>query len=247
MAPEAPSRARLPARPVAPASGARAAVDPAPAEVAALRGRLADASVELRQVLMQLSGELELALVNADLGRGTMARAKLYELLLAVDRAADIVAHGLDPGPVSGGDLLVLEREGLDLAEAAAQALLDLGPAARAVRVHGGPAEVCGDRALLTGALGALVGFFLRQRTPAEQVVVDLWARGTTAEAFVGLIPAHLSLEHLVDVLARDRDGCAFARQVVERHGGTLVVARGWRGAAGFAFTLPSLDSVRRR
>lgn len=246
----------------------RPAGHPAPPEGAAdpcdlceaLLAQVAEANTELRQVLQQVSGQLELALVDLDLGRGPPSRALLYELFVAADRAAGVVDARLDASRAVQRSLQ-LQRVPFDLAESVGAALArglaqgpggdgdGQGPGAglRRRRLSASSAWVLGDPGHLTAAVGLLADFLERHAEPHERVVVRIGPAGGLVEGFVGLQPSHLAPEHLlaaVDARApRDlQHRLSYARAVIERHGGLLVVARGQGHEVGFLFTLPATD-----
>ncbi|GHA65414.1 ATP-binding protein [Streptomyces termitum] len=213
---------------------------------------VADASHELRSPIASLRTQIEVAQQHPDL-------LDLPDLLHDVVRLQHLAA-----------DLLLLAR--LDAGEPAARARVDLtglvreateavegpegaaGPVAVVVRVPDGPVEVRGHRGRLARVLDNLLDN--ARRHAASRITVELRAEGPDAVLTVtddghGVAPGDREriFERFVRLdEARGRDeggaglGLSIARDLAERHGGTLTAGAGADGGAAFRLTLPRAD-----
>ncbi|MEU0060301.1 HAMP domain-containing sensor histidine kinase [Streptomyces sp. NPDC006334] len=204
---------------------------------------VADASHELRSPIASLRTQLEVG----------AAHPELLDVPGAVEdtvRLQDLAA-----------DLLLLAR--LDAGERPADARVDLAALVReataeraGVRVDAEPVEVAGSR----GQLGRVLANLLdnARRHAREEVTVSVrrengpdgrWALVTVADDGDGVPEADRErvFERFVRLdAARTRDeggaglGLAIARDVAERHGGTLTVGQAPAGGALFELRLPA-------
>jgi light-regulated signal transduction histidine kinase (bacteriophytochrome) len=210
------------------------------------RALVEEANLELRQVLAQMGGQVEMALARAGRGQAAMTPDKLRGLLESVNRASAILEVFLDRS--SAAKLTIrLEPEPFDLGDAMDDVLRAHGIHER-VQLALGPAPVLADRAKIMDALGHLVTRFYFAARPREQVVVSLGLKGGTehVEGFVGLAPSHLSTSQLMEEMHMPLHvedvgiEVAYIRAVLERHGGSLFVATAGESSAGFGFTVPT-------
>lgn len=108
-----------------------------------------------------------------------------------------------------------------------------------------GPAEVVGDSQKLMVVFDHLVGRFLRQRGPGQQVQVRVGTAGDETEVFIGLSQWPDGAETLIGELSAPLrlDGIGadvpYARAVIERHGGRFLIGRSDDDGAGFRLLLP--------
>ncbi|MFF2652975.1 sensor histidine kinase [Streptomyces sp. NPDC058045] len=206
---------------------------------------VADASHELRSPIASLRTQLEVAQQHQGL-------LDLPDVLHDVVRLQQLAA-----------DLLLLAR--LDAGEPPSHSRVDLTAvvrehigqrgdaegAAPAVRLPERPVQVLGNRGQLARLLGNLVDN--ARRHAATTVTVELRTDGPDAVLTVsddghGIAPADREriFERFVRLdESRSRDdggaglGLAIARDLAQRHGGTLTVTDGPSGGAAFVLTLP--------
>ncbi|MDW6063031.1 HAMP domain-containing sensor histidine kinase [Streptomyces sp. FXJ1.4098] len=206
---------------------------------------VADASHELRSPIASLRTQLEVAVAHSEL-------LDVEEVLADVIRLQHLAA-----------DLLLLAR--LDAGERLAEAHVDLAVLVReelaertatnriapSLSMSGAPLDVRGSRGQLARVLGNLLDN--AQRHARSAVGVEVRADGADAVLIVtddgpGVPEADRAriFERFVRLdEARTRDdggaglGLAIARDVVERHGGTLVVGQASGGGAAFRVRLP--------
>ncbi|MFD8379154.1 sensor histidine kinase [Streptomyces sp. NPDC059679] len=206
---------------------------------------VADASHELRSPIASLRTQLEVAVAHSEL-------LDVEEVLADVIRLQHLAA-----------DLLLLAR--LDAGERPAEARVDLAVLVReelaertatdriapSLSMGGTPLDVRGSRGQLARVLGNLLDN--AQRHARSAVGVEVRADGADAVLIVtddgpGVPEADRAriFERFVRLdEARTRDdggaglGLAIARDVIERHGGTLVVGQASGGGAAFRVRLP--------
>lgn len=206
---------------------------------------VADASHELRSPIASLRTQLEVAVAHSEL-------LDVEEVLADVIRLQHLAA-----------DLLLLAR--LDAGERPAEARVDLAVLVREelaertatdriaprLSMSGTPLDVRGSRGQLARVLGNLLDN--AQRHARSAVGVEVRADGADAVLIVtddgpGVPEADRAriFERFVRLdEARTRDdggaglGLAIARDVIERHGGTLVVGQASGGGAAFRVRLP--------
>lgn len=203
-----------------------------------------DAGHELRQVLMIVSGELELLQRRVD--HSSEVDEAFHRIGEALDRAERIVdAHldrdevakmliRVDPGPVDLSEMLrdAMMRRGLDLDGETVNARLP-------------EASVEADPQKLDTVLDHLVERFWHARGPESRLQVSLEANDHRVLGFVGLSPSPVSRSALIEALEAPVDlessrvDLPYARAVVERHGGKLFVDTRDSGL-GLGFMLPS-------
>lgn len=209
------------------------------------RALVDEANLELRQILAQLSGQLELAQMRVEKGQPAMMNEKIENLLTAVDRASNLMEVFLDRS--SAAKLVIrLDAESFDLA-AAFETYLAANGLVEKVDANLHPCEVIADRPKLMDALGHLVTRFYFAARAHERVMLQVAQVDGRIEGFVGLSPSHLGPEQLMEEmripLAIEDIGIdiSYARAIVERHGGVLFVAAAGDHSAGFGFHLPLL------
>lgn len=206
---------------------------------------VADASHELRSPIASLRTQLEVAVAHSEL---LDVEEVLQDVVRLQHLAADLLLLArLDAGerPTEGRvDLAALVRS--ELAQRSATDRIAPG-----ITVSDAPLEVSGSRGQLARVLGNLLDNAQRHATSTVQV--ELRADGTDAVLIVtddgpGVPEADRArvFERFVRLdEARTRDeggaglGLAIARDVVERHGGTLTVGQATRGGAAFEVRLP--------
>lgn len=207
-----------------------------------------EANLELRQILAQVSGQLELAQGRASRGLPTMSPEKIGSLLSAVDRASTLMDVFLDRS--SAAKLIIrIDAEAFDLSDAFGEYLTAHGIQER-LDVVLAPAPVIADRPKLMDALGHLVTRFYFAARPHERVLLQCAQVEDRVEGFIGLSPSHLNPEQLMEEmrlpLAIEDVGIdvSYARAIVERHGGVLFVATAGEHSAGFGFHLPLMGGA---
>lgn len=207
-----------------------------------------EANLELRQILTQVSGQLELALRRLERTNTPPTPERLATMKESMDRASSIMETFLDRSSATK-HVIRLDCEEFDLTNAMEEHLAMQGLLPK-LRCATAPAPIVGDRAKLVGTLGHLVSRFYFASREHEVVAFSLMAGDGQIEGFVGLSPSHLEPEVLMEEirhpLAVEDVGIdiAYARAVLERHGGSLFVATGGESATGFGFTLPLAKEV---
>ncbi|MFG2192798.1 sensor histidine kinase [Streptomyces sp. NPDC048639] len=211
---------------------------------------VADASHELRSPIASLRTQLEVGDAHPellDVGGAVADTVRLQQL------AADLLLLArLDAGegPKEGSrlELAAMVRKEL------AQRHCDRFPVAADLGAQ--PLEVAGSRGQLARVLGNLVDN--AQRHAAGEVRVTLRSEGGTAVLEVADDGAGVPREERERIFerfvrlddARSRDdggaglGLAIARDVAERHGGTLTVGEARSGGAAFVLRLPATRSA---
>lgn len=203
-----------------------------------------EANLELRQILAHLGGQCDLAMARVARGQPAFTMEKLAMLRGNIGRASTLMEVFLDRA--SASKLLIrIDAEPFDLAEALAEY----------VRAHGIEGEIAAtleacpvhaDRAKLVETIGHLVTRFYFSARMHERVTVTLREVEGRIEGFVGLSPSHLKVEELMEEMRLPLSiedvgiDVAYARAVLDRHGGTLFVATAGDASAGFGFTLPA-------
>lgn len=202
-----------------------------------------EANLELRQILAQLGGQLELGLARAKRGDAAFDAKRIESLLGGIDRANALMAVFLDRA--SATKLTIrLDLEAFDLSEAL-QGWLEAHQLHGSVRVALQPAPIVGDRTKVLDALGHLVTKFHFAARPHEEVVIALGMQEGKVEGFIGLSPSHLKAEELMEEIRLPLDvedvgiDVTYTRAVLERHDGSLFVATGGDHSTGFGFSLP--------
>lgn len=204
-----------------------------------------EANLELRQILAQMGGQLEMALARAERGQAALTAEKMTSLLEGVNRASALMEVFLDRS--SAAKLTIrLDVQDFDLAETfgeylRAQNLTD--------KIHAqlAPCIIRADQAKIMDALGHLVTRFYFAARSHEEVVVSLAAKDGHVEGFIGLAPSHLRPEQLMEEMHMPLNvedvgiEVAYIRAILERHGGTFFVATAGEASAGFGFTVPLL------
>lgn len=207
-----------------------------------------EANLELRQILAQLSGQLELAGARAAKGQPAMTPEKIEGLMGAVERASSLMDVYLDRS--SAAKMIIrIDAEDFDLADAFAAYLAAHGIEER-VDAALLPSPIIADRAKLMDALGHLVTRFYFAGRDHERVLLQCAVVNGRIEGFIGLSPTHLQAEQLMEEmrvpLAIEDVGIdvGYARAIVERHGGVLFVATAGDHSAGFGFHLPIMGGA---
>lgn len=205
----------------------------------------------------------------AGAGGPALSAARLDRLADAVDRAASVVDVFLDRNHAA--KLLIrLRRERFDLVDALEQHLLVTGqtdgPAPIRFEAEG-PAEIHGDPEKLMDVLVHLV-HYMRRSAGEDGILVRLTAaarsaseeaqgpktgeeRAEAVEGFIGVRSGRISAEELMEELSEPlrfdqmRISIPFARAVMERHGGTVFVARPDEETVGLGFVLPRAGATR--
>ena len=212
------------------------------------RQLVADAGHELRTPLTSLRTNLDL-LTQAD-REGGLSEASRAELL-------DDVRFQIEELTTLIGDLTELAREqpaqvlleGVDLAEITERAVQRVRRRANSLRfdLHAEPWWVTGDATALERAVTNLLDNAAKWSPPLGMVTVRLTA-GDLVVADEGHGIADEDLPHVFDRFYRSSDartmpgsglGLSIVRQVAERHGGSVRVARAPSGGAAFHLLLP--------
>lgn len=204
-----------------------------------------EANLELRQILAQMGGQLEMALGRVEKGQPAMNAEKLSSLLDGVNRAGALMEVFLDRS--SAAKLTIrLDVEDFDLASELST-YLDMQNLAQRVQAQLAPCVVRADRAKLMDALGHLVTRFYFAARNHEEVVVSVAPKDGHLEGFIGLAPSHLRPEQLMEEMHMPLNvedvgiEVAYIRAILERHGGSFFVATAGETSAGFGFTMPLL------
>lgn len=207
-----------------------------------------EANLELRQILAQLSGQLELAQARAVKGQPAITPEKIATLLVAVERGSNLMEVFLDRS--AAAKLIIrIDAEAFDLSEAFDAHLRAQGIHQRIDAVLT-PSPIIADRPKLMDALGHLVTRFYFAARSHERVLLQCAQVDDRIEGFIGLSPSHLNPEQLMEEmrlpLAIEDVGIdvSYARAIVERHGGVLFVATAGEHSAGFGFHLPLMGGT---
>lgn len=212
------------------------------------RALVDEANLELRQILAQLSGNLELARARASRGQPPLTPEKIGNLLGAVERASALMEVFLDRS-TAAKMIIRIDAEAFDLADALEAHLVAHGLRER-VEANLGESPIIADRPKLMDALGHLITRFHFAARASERVLVQCATVDGRIEGFVGLAPSHVEPEQLMEEmrlpLAVEDVGIdvGYARAIVERHGGALFVATAGEHSAGFGFHLPLLGGA---
>lgn len=204
-----------------------------------------EANHELRQVLFQLSAQLELALVKGSGGKAELSKGEITRLLSAVGRATNVVEAYLDRGEAAKM-VIDLHPETFDVGVTLVELLrwngfLDGDQVEAAIE----PVVIHADKDHLMDVLGHMASRFYFARHDPEQVRIVLKDAGAQVEGFFGLVGARTTTQELMsefDQPLKMEDmqiDMPYTRAVIERHGGALYVAAGTDNASGFGFTLP--------
>jgi two-component system sensor histidine kinase MprB len=212
------------------------------------RQLVADAGHELRTPLTSLRTNLDL-LTQAD-RQGGLSEASRAELL-------DDVQFQIEELTTLIGDLTELAREQpaqvlleeVDVAEITERAVQRVRRRASSLQfdLRDEPWWVVGDAAALERAITNLLDNAAKWSPPLGTVTVTL-AGGVLAVADQGHGIADEDLPHVFDRFYRSSEartmpgsglGLSIARQVAERHGGSVTVARAPSGGAEFRLSLP--------
>lgn len=207
---------------------------------------LEEAGWELRQVLTQLRGRLELAQMKGQTGQPTLSVEEIGRMLEGIERASTILDVSLDRNETAK-QLIPIQDEAFDLTEKlrdwlAREALDD------EIELPMEPAPVRGDPVKLPKAVGSMVEFFASEAQPGERVVGEVKWEGDKIRGFVGLSPSHMEVAKLMEQVASPlpvgalQFNLALVRAIIERHGGVLRVATWGEDAVGFGFELDALD-----
>lgn len=203
----------------------------------------ARADHELRQVLAQLSTDLELLRRHAD--EPDVNEERFERMFRAIERASQVVATHLDRTEIAKM-IIHVEGEELDLADLLERALQHSGIPPNVITASVEPVRIEGDREKLGRVLAYLVRRFDELRVDGEQLRLELEQGEAGAEGRVGIDPSSLTAEKLIDELEAPLDieavgiDLPYARAVIERHGGTLFVAQMGADGLGLGFELPS-------
>jgi len=212
------------------------------------RQLVADAGHELRTPLTSLRTNLDLlAQANARGGLSDSSRAELLEdVRFQIEELTNLI-----------GDLVELARdepvtvmvERVDLSEIVDRAVERVRRRAAGVQfdVHTEPWWVMGEQLALERAVTNLLDNAAKWSPPLGRVSVDLVA-GTLAVADEGEGIAEEDLPHVFDRFYRSKEsrtmpgsglGLSIARQVAERHGGSVRAGRSEDGGATFWLRIP--------
>ncbi|HVM44632.1 MAG TPA: hypothetical protein VM582_01755 [Candidatus Thermoplasmatota archaeon] len=207
-----------------------------------------EANLELRQILAQLYGQLELAHARATKGAPAMTPEKIQTLLGALERASVLMDVYMDRS-AAAKMIIQIDAQEFDLAHAFDEYLLAHGIRDR-VDAALLASPVIADRPKLMDALGHLITRFYFAAGKHERVLLQCAVVDGRVEGFIGLSPSHLAPEQLMEEmrvpLAVEDVGIdvGYARAIVERHGGALFVATAGDASAGFGFHLPLLGGA---
>jgi len=213
----------------------------------------ADASHELRTPLTILRGSVEDLRRHADQPVGKVGTA-LDDMAAEVEHMTDLVDGLLLLARADSG-VVELQREAVDLADAATAALGELSPIATArgvsLEFDGQPITVTGDFARLRQLAVILVDNAIRHAGGPAQVKVHVTREGSSAVLQVedtgrGIRAADMG--HVFERFWRASDappgglglGLAIASWIAERHGGSISAADRPGGGARFEVHLPA-------
>lgn len=209
-----------------------------------------DAAHELREILSQIRGTLEMAdLSGGEDGSVVVDRDRVDDLMGALDRAEAVLETHLDPSTVLM--LLVrLEPREFDLTRHLRHFLTTHGidPSGGRIRGEMDSVTVEADRSKVVEALGHLALHLYQRSSPQSVLVVDAGPApdGNGASGHIGLDPAPYDEEDLVEELDQSfrintlEIDIPYVRAVMERHGGNLHVNEGPDGSLGYSFHLPA-------
>ncbi len=216
---------------------------------------VADASHELRSPLTRMRAALEVELANTDQQSTRASQESLLEDVVDMQRTADDLLYlaRVDEGTVHA-DFAPLDLDDLVLGEAQrirAQARVDVDLSG----VSG--AHVVGDRGQLTRAIRNLLDN--AERHAESGISVKLQESGDTAMLTVtddgaGIAPESRELvferfSRLDEARAADTGGAglglAIARDIAQRHGGSLSLGSSDGSGASFELALPLVDATR--
>ena len=212
----------------------------------------ADASHELRTPLTVLRASVEDLRRHPDQQVGQVGTA-LEDMTAEVDHMTELVDGLLLLARADSG-VLELQRETVDLADAAAAALGELTPVAEAHHVHlaldAQPTPLTGDFGRLRQLAVILVDNAIRHAGGPTEVVVSVQREGAQAVLRVddsgqGIRPEDRA--HVFERFWRASDappgglglGLAIASWIAERHGGTVTATERPGGGARFEVRLP--------
>lgn len=212
----------------------------------------ADASHELRTPLTVLRASVEDLRRHPDQQAGQVGTA-LEDMTAEVDHMTELVEGLLLLARADSG-VLELQRETVDLADAAAAALGELTPVAEAHHVHlaldAQPTPLTGDFGRLRQLAVILVDNAIRHAGGPAEVVVSVQREGAQAVLRVddsgrGIRPEDRA--HVFERFWRASDappgglglGLAIASWIAERHGGTVTATERPGGGARFEVRLP--------
>lgn len=209
-----------------------------------------DAVHELREIVSQIRGGLEIALGNAGPGDAAVPipRERAEGFMEALDRAEAVLDTHLDRSKILQL-LFRLETERFDVAKHLAHFLTSRGldETSGDLRTDLESTLIEADREKVVLGLGH-AGLHLFQRAPQGST---LYAEVAAAEdggarGRLTISPAPFDRETLIKELDRPfrletvEIGLPYTRAVLERHGGGVQVATGPDGGLGYAFHLPS-------
>lgn len=209
---------------------------------------LAEASNHrLRQLLTRLSTELELATEQTPDGkRAELDPERLRRVQEAIGAASRVLVTHLDRNQVAK-QLIQLNRTAIDLSKLIPDALRREGISVEApeVEIDIDPAPALGDAEKLSTVVGVLAARFWTAAGEDHALQVTVTDDGDRLRGFIGLEPCPMDRNDLIERLDGHLDlgalepNVAYARAVLERHGGNLYVAEQGEDALGYGFTLP--------
>lgn len=206
-----------------------------------------EANLELRQILAQMGGQLEMALHKSSNGQAPLSNEKIRNLIDGVNRSSEIMEIFLDRSAAAKLTIR-LAPEAFDLCDAVKDLLRAHGIESK-LQIALQASPVLADRTKLMDAIGHLVTRFYFAARTHESVIISVSPKGDgLIEGFIGLAPSHLSASQLMEEMHMPLNvedvgiEVAYIRAVLERHGGTLFVATAGDTSAGFGFTLPSRE-----
>lgn len=201
------------------------------------------ANHELRQVLAQLSTELELLRLTLDVP--PQAEERFDRMFTALDRASSVVSTHLDRNEACKM-LIHVAQEPIDLAEILAVSLERVGLPQDGIDASLQPAPIRGDDAKLAAGLEHLIQRAARSARSRSELTAHVTVEGDTVRGLIGSDPAPMDAEALIAELEQPLDigelgvDLPYTRAVIERHGGTLFVDRFGEEGLGFGFQLPA-------
>jgi hypothetical protein len=166
---------------------------------AAYEGLADVANEELRQIVTRLTHAIQLGLMETDPGERPISREKALDLLDALHHAGDLLDAHLSREGIAKL-FLNLSGEPFHISEAVRRRLRKRGLEA-CVAADLEPVPRKGDEERLAGAITEFVDHLIQRAVADPTVLLRLRWQADRVIGFIGLRPADLSLETLIDEL----------------------------------------------
>jgi signal transduction histidine kinase len=222
---------------------------------------IAVAAHELRTPVTALLGNAQLLLRRAERGDGIGERDQRAVRAIGAlgEQLARLVERLLDSARLEGAQL-TMAMEPLDMAELVERTIASLGPALGDHRIllrGAGPLPIRGDQSRLGQLFVNLLSNAAKYSPPDTPITVELGRadnRATVTVSDHGIGIPEADLPHLFDRFFRASNaesshtgglglGLYLAREIVQRHGGTIDVASVEGERSSFTVTLPLTES----